>query len=75
MVREIACRFIPNTGANMQEFIAGCSDEELIVILRYIQAQVADELEFRIRMQDPTNSIQTMDYEGAANACRSNQDV
>ena len=75
MDSSIARKLIPNTGKNMQKFIESCSDAELMVILRYIQAQLTDELELRIRMQDPTNSIQTMDYEGAANACRSNQDV
>lgn len=75
MDSSIARKLIPNTGENMQKFIESCSDDDLMVVLRYIQAQLKDELELRIRMQDPTNSIQTMDYEGAVNACRSNQDV
>lgn len=68
MEPSIARRLIPDTGENMQKFLDGCSDEELVVILRYIQAQLKDELVRRSRMQDPTNSVQTIDFDGMVNA-------
>lgn len=74
MVREIARRFIPNTGANMQEFIDSCSDDELTVVLRYIQAQLKDELARRIQMQDSSNVEQIPDYAGMVNAFHANKD-
>lgn len=65
---------IPVTGENMQKLLDECSDEELVVILRYIHAQLKDELVRRLKMQDPTNSVQTIDYDSMVNAYNLSQD-
>lgn len=74
MDATIARKLIPDIGENMKKFLDGCSNDDLMVILRYIQAQLKDELSRRIQMQDSSNAEQIPDYEGLVNAFHANQD-
>ena len=53
---------------NVQIFLESCTDEELMFLLRFTKAQLQDRIALEIAMQDCTNSVQTMDFDGMVNS-------
>lgn len=53
---------------NVEKFLESCTDQELMFLLRFTKAQLEDQLALKIAMQDPSNSVQIMDFNGMVNS-------
>lgn len=56
-----------NKKTNVEKFLESCTDQELMVLLRFTKAQLEDRVALTIAIQDPTNSVQEMDFDRMVN--------